>query len=378
MVASPAVPRQPPRHIRTIVDLREHLQAAIELEHATIPPYLTALYTIRTGANPEAAEIIRTVVVQEMLHIILAANVLNAIGGAPTIADPRFVPDYPAAIPVGREGPLHVDIQKFSPQAIATFLAIERPARPPAATIAGFAALAQPIPVEPGQLPDMLRRGELYASIGEFYDAIERGLCWLEAEAHREQRTIFTGDPIRQVQNGFYYNSGGAPVAVTNLEGALAALKVIVDQGEGYGDTIDDGEDVMFHRSSELAHYYRFNEIAHGRRYKPTDKPSGPPSGEAFVVDYGPDAVYQMVENPSTARYEDPELRARSRSFTRTYSALLRVLQTAFNGNPDALVPAVPIMFELEDSAVTLMRNPASAAGGRAGPHFQYLEETAK
>ena len=35
--------------IRTVEDLREHLQWAIELEHSTLPPYLTALYSIRDG-----------------------------------------------------------------------------------------------------------------------------------------------------------------------------------------------------------------------------------------------------------------------------------------------------------------------------------------
>ena len=33
--------------IKTIKDLHEHLQWAIELEHATIPPYLCALYSIK-------------------------------------------------------------------------------------------------------------------------------------------------------------------------------------------------------------------------------------------------------------------------------------------------------------------------------------------
>jgi len=34
------------RRIRTLEDLRGHLQIAIEVEHSTIPPYLCALYSI--------------------------------------------------------------------------------------------------------------------------------------------------------------------------------------------------------------------------------------------------------------------------------------------------------------------------------------------
>ena len=71
--------------IRTVEDLREHLQWAIELEHSTLPPYLTALYSIKDGHNTEAAEVIQSVFLEEMLHMTLAANILNAVGGAPEI-----------------------------------------------------------------------------------------------------------------------------------------------------------------------------------------------------------------------------------------------------------------------------------------------------
>ena len=62
--------------------LQSHLQTAIEVEHSTIPPYLCALHSIKDGSNLEAAQIVKSVVVEEMLHMILAANVLNAIGGS--------------------------------------------------------------------------------------------------------------------------------------------------------------------------------------------------------------------------------------------------------------------------------------------------------
>jgi hypothetical protein len=45
----------------TIEQLHEHLMAAIELELLTIPPYLTALYSLG-GESEEAEEIIRSVV----------------------------------------------------------------------------------------------------------------------------------------------------------------------------------------------------------------------------------------------------------------------------------------------------------------------------
>nr|MCU0322110.1 ferritin-like protein [Chitinophagaceae bacterium] len=55
--------------IKTIDSLKKHLQVAIELEHSTIPPYLCALYSIKEGTNVAASQIIRSVVIEEMLHM---------------------------------------------------------------------------------------------------------------------------------------------------------------------------------------------------------------------------------------------------------------------------------------------------------------------
>ena len=61
--------------ITDISSMQEHLQWAIQLEHATIPPYLCALYSIKEGHNPEATEILRSIFMEEMLHMTLAANI---------------------------------------------------------------------------------------------------------------------------------------------------------------------------------------------------------------------------------------------------------------------------------------------------------------
>lgn len=54
-----------PHSINTLEDLRRHLQWAIELEHATIPPYRCALYSMDPGRNLEAEHVIRTVFTEE-------------------------------------------------------------------------------------------------------------------------------------------------------------------------------------------------------------------------------------------------------------------------------------------------------------------------
>ena len=42
---------------------------------------------------------IKGVVIEEMLHMTIAANVLNAVGGHPAIDRPDFVPNYPQDLP---------------------------------------------------------------------------------------------------------------------------------------------------------------------------------------------------------------------------------------------------------------------------------------
>jgi ferritin-like protein len=53
--------------IATLESLREHLQWAIELEHFTVPPYLCALYSLDASRNPDASEVVASVLVEEML-----------------------------------------------------------------------------------------------------------------------------------------------------------------------------------------------------------------------------------------------------------------------------------------------------------------------
>jgi Ferritin-like len=103
--------------------LRELLEAAVNLELATIPPYLCGLYSIHPGTNLEATMVVRSVVVEEMLHMILAGNVLNAVGGRPRVSGPDNAPHYPHELPDG----VILDLLPFSPAAVESFLQVENP-----------------------------------------------------------------------------------------------------------------------------------------------------------------------------------------------------------------------------------------------------------
>src|ERR1035438_9587208 len=106
------------------------LQKAIELEHATLPTYLSSLYSLG-DSNVEIAGLVLSVIMEEMLHFAIACNTLNAIGGSPDIDNPDFIPIFPGHLPGGVDESLCVHLRRFSKEHVHnTFMAIEEPEDP--------------------------------------------------------------------------------------------------------------------------------------------------------------------------------------------------------------------------------------------------------
>lgn len=349
--------------ITSVAELHRHLYAALQLEHATIPPYLTALYSIYPGTNSHALQIIRAVVVEEMLHLTLAANILNAVGGTPDLTRPDFIPEYPAFLPDG-ETDFQVDLQRFSRAAVETFLKIERPAHAPhegARVVRRKGAGRKMLPAaRVADDPDLH-----FYSIGEFYQDISRGLAFLQEEKARKGEQLFVGDPARQVTPDFYYSGGGEMIPVADLESAQAAIRLIAEQGEGIGGGIFDYE-------GEISHYYRFQQLKLGRFYQPGDRPDHP-SGGPVDVDW--DAVYLVKTNARLANYpEGSEVRAAALEFNGFYGSFLELITRAFSGQPQLLIEAVGEMFRLKEAAYQLTRNPIGGTRGvNAAPTFEMV-----
>jgi hypothetical protein len=334
------------RPVNTIEGLREHLQVAIELEHSTIPAYLYAMYSIKEGSNQQAAMQIRSVVMEEMLHMTLAANILNAIGGHPDLTTQEFTPEYPTYLPQSDEA-FVVNLARFSPETVKTFMRIEKPEK---------TSSQQP-------------RWFGYSTIGEFYAAIRNALgkvC--------KNNQHFIKDHSAQVTSEYYYNAGGEVFPVTNLEEARKALKVIVEQGEGTKDDIHDN-DPVFGQRAEPAHYFRYNEIHEGRYYTEQDTPKSGPTGAPMAVDWT--AVYPARTNPKASDYPaGSQIREMCDDFNRTYMDLLGAINDGFNSKQQRLVEAVQIMYQLKYKAVALMKIPYHASGETAGPSFEWIKAT--
>jgi hypothetical protein len=352
--------------ITTIQELQEHLHIAMQLEHATIPPYLLALYTIHPDTNPEATRVLRTIVVEEMLHLTLAANLLNAVGGKVDLTVACFVPRYPAPLPAG-DGSFTVSLRPFTPEALQTFLNIERPKKAPTED-QKLIHRAGPRMAFHAHHPQDEKLS--YYSIGEFYQAIADGLKTLNEASLNGGPRLFCSVPEKQVGPEYYYSGGAKLLKVYNLETALAAVNTIIEQGEGF----DRG---IFSETGELAHDYRFEQMKLGRYYLAKNaegKPdqAGHPTGPELSVDWG--AVYPARVDARLSEYEAyPELHAAAVAFNQEYFDFLGLLTKAFNGQPNLLLTeAVPKMFALRNLILQLVHVPFPGLPGvNAAPTFE-------
>jgi hypothetical protein len=199
-------------------DLYPVLQAAIELEHATIPPYLTAAFSLKPGANDAARQILLSIANEEMLHLTIAANLLNAIGGSPEIDKPGFIPLYPGKLPMMIDDGLVVGLRKATrPLVNDVFMRIEEPEAP--IVIRVDPAMLPAVRAAPAQPP--------FPTIGSFYDALKSKIKALGDG-------IFQPSPPSNPQ--VIDNTWYAPdllFQIVDVESACRAIDVIVDQGEG-------------------------------------------------------------------------------------------------------------------------------------------------
>ena len=348
------------RQASTAEELKPLIQEAIKLEHATIPPYLCGYFTLKLGTNKEVGEIIRSVVIEEMLHMTIACNLLLAIGGKPSINSPDFVPSYPGGLPFGigemedpdgKEEPLVIHLRKCSKELIEnTFMNIEKPD-------------------EPIVIPDVQA---LMASSAELqFDTIAAFYHFLAEKIGELGDDIFLPD-ADQVVATKWFTDPKEMFAITDVESARRAIAVIVDQGEGTSKDPFDDQGVP-------AHYYRFAEIVHGRKLIHTGDPEKPYAYAGDPVTLTEVDVWNMDSDPAIARYKPGSLSERvAIQFSYSYTRALNALHEAFNGRPDALDDAMGIMYELRLLAQQVLSTPAEWADGncktaaQTGLSFEY------
>jgi Ferritin-like len=322
--------------------VRKALQRAIRLEHSTIPPYLYALYSLVPGRNEKVADIIQSVVVEEMLHLTLAANILNALGGSPVLDTANFIPTYPGTLPGSVDGGLVVPLAPCSPYLISgVFMSIEQPRH----------ELDYP-----GGEAELIERGDT-VTIGEFYQAIKAKISELHS-------TAFSGDRARQIGPTHMRNA----IPVINALTAAKAIDIIVDQGEG---TDKLPLEVV---GSGYAHFYRFAQIVKGGKLigNPGVTPPYRYDSVGNPIPFDATGVYGVATNPRAATYLPGTVaQIANDTFNYTYTTLLKTLHETLNGHPDRLDTTLGLMKSLQQQAMDMMSG-TSTGHQCIGPTFEY------
>ena len=326
-------------------DVCNSLQQAVRLEHATIPLYLYALYSLDPAKNPEIAGIVQSVVVEEMLHMTLSSNVLNALGGSPNIDRPGFIPTYPGPLPGGVDSSLTVNLAPFSMNQLKTFLSIEQPETP----LQYKTRMANAGP----------QAGTI--TIGEFYTAISDAIARLGDGA-------FVTPPRNQVGPDLMPGA----VVVTDVASAQQAITTIIEQGEG---TSTSPEEII---GTDYAHYYRYLQIQKGFFLVPVPNPPSPQQAYAYAgapIPFDPAGVYALPTNPALTPYPAGTAQAfANNNFNYTYTSLLAALHGLVNGSAtqEQMNIAIGLMMSLKGQAKAMtsgIPNPALVTG----PSFEYL-----
>ena len=288
-----------------------------------------------------------------MLHMGLACNMLASIGGTPKICNPpEFVPKYPGKLPGNVHEGLIVHLSGLDKKALEAFLTIERPAEFPA------------------EVEEDDTRADTGQTIGQVYDCLRNAFEHLQPEMSLKNQ--ITGPLAWRVFSSFKDIHWG--------------IGIIQLQGEGSSKPIDPTKKPPKRHSFEwtrdnLSHYYRFQEIAHGKSLIKDDKKKK----FVYAGDFDQPEVWPMAPVPAGGyRQADvtPEVWHLLDKFDDTYSKLLRLLQNAWGRDESdpqapfgqaALIHAIDTMFQLEQYAKPLMRIPIPGKKSQTyGPCFRF------
>lgn len=280
--------------------LKEALQLAMQLEFATIPPYLCAQWS--TKSDPDRVEaVLHKIVSQEMYHFALAGNLLSAIGGRPAIANPGFLPTYPThTLPGDIAQTLAVDLKPLTHDQLAVFMQIEYPEFPPVALRAAAHAPA---------------------TIGAFYDTIAVAFTSLKPVINPNAHAV------------------DVPFAnqVTTIPDAIAAIDRIKSEGEG----LQDSPDQPTGDHAGHAHYYLFKELYVQKRLIKV--------GQKWSFSGDPIRLPEVYDFKQSSARPSPSV-----DFNRILSGLLTDLENCWITGEQ---PNVAAMFQLQIAGRNLIKN---------------------
>ncbi|WP_293881247.1 ferritin-like protein [Sphingomonas sp.] len=291
-----------------------HLLAeAAEIEHTLMCSYLFAAFSLRTD-DPSLElgtqallgrwrQAIISVAMDEMVHLLLVANLTIAIGGRPWFGRPNF-PVAPGYFPSG----VSVRLTRFSPETLDHLIFLERPQGTELPDGEGF---------EHGEAYDreeayhgLMPSVQDYLTVGRLYEALRVNL--VASVKRLGEAELFVGPVAGQVGPDVIDLEGVATIG--DLASALAAIETIVEQGEGSpGDRAD-------------SHYQRFLAVRSEYQVLVERDPTFDP---AWSVADNP--VMRRPPEPDGKLFVDEPAAARVLDFANAaYGLLLRCLVQSF------------------------------------------------
>jgi hypothetical protein len=345
---------------RIVVENREHLwfllAQAAHLEHMVMCQYLFAAFTLRDDEDltPEQAAAVgrwrgqlHDIAVEEMLHLALVANVMSAIGAAPTFTRANF-PQGSAWFPPG----LQMRLLPFGDDALKHFLFLERPEGMDREDVfTPGSGLLTPLGED-----EAFPRMQDFGTVGHLYRGIEDGLRRLAGKLG--ERVLFCGNPRAQATPELF--RWPELIAVTDLASACAAIEEIIEQGEGArGDWRD-------------AHYGRF--LVMYEEYQALGFQAAHPALPTFVRQpFDVPEPQPLINDPATLEVAE--------QCNLAYEVVLQILLRFFTHTDETdeqletlIGAAIGLMADvLRPLGTALTRMPAGAdyPGRTAGPAFE-------
>jgi len=336
--------------------LKELLGQAVILEFATIPLYLQAMWSIKDNMSP-AAQSIRNVFQEEMLHMAMVCNMIVGIGGEPRIYNTTNRLSFPSGLPGGVHKELFLYLEGLTDCSLRNFMEIELPDE--VVDIYDFETKEL---VEFGQIcgedgvigkEEKHHDHEANATIGELYDRIKK--LFIEVNP--------TMDVERQLAGPLSW------WVMADVDSVGKAIDLIKEQGEGAEDVSPASTGM-----DNLAHFYRFWEIFHQKQITEIDGKfyfKDPlPRPKTYKVARIPEGGYQQQDVDSEVWYLISE-------FDNTYSKLVQLLEEAWSiggRGQAALINAIEVMFKLEKYALPLMQKEIPNGNGYTyGPCFRII-----
>jgi CDGSH-type Zn-finger protein/uncharacterized Fe-S cluster protein YjdI len=355
---------EPEIHVENRETLVQLLSEAAEIEHGLMCCYLYASFSLgapfqRSLPAEQASmvkrwqRVIAEIARDEMVHLALVSNAMNAVGATPHLRRPNF-PVAPGYYPQGV-------VTFLAPFCLATldhFIYLERPEGVELADGEGFRSH---VSYQRGGRSDrLIPSAQDYTTVGHLY----RGIC--AGFAHLGQRLgeaeLFCGDPALQLGPPELSMPGLSKV--TNLVSASAAVDTIVTQGEGSTHGHDQ------------SHYHRLSRL----RQELCDWLAREPDFLKPVQAVATNPVMRHPPVPDGLVWVNQEPAASLLDVTNaTYLIMLRALELLFS--PAARDPAVrPVVLEASLAAMRALPTagelltglPANAElpGKRAGLSF--------